>query len=71
MVFDLAEWSGFLSGLKLCVHCRDSFKVFLTSDVGVAIHWVGDKLVFDVIYLCSDGCFIHPYVLYCEVYSVG
>lgn len=70
-MFDLAKWSGFLSGLKLCTHCRHDFKVFLTSDVGVAIHWVGDKLVFDVILLCSDGSFFHPYVLYCEVYSVG
>jgi len=70
-VFGLVGWSGFLSGLHFCRGCRDEFKVRLSDDVGVAIHWVDGMICFDVFLLLSVGKRdMYPFVLYCEVYNV-
>lgn len=66
MVFGLVEWDGFLTGLHFC-HCRDTRKVRLGFDIGVVIHWVGDVLFFDVVFLFEGVA--ESYVLYREVYG--
>lgn len=63
----MSERGGVLCGLRFCSHCRDIFKVILSPNVGVVIHWVGEHMFFDVV-LCFEGCGA-SYVLYREVYA--
>jgi hypothetical protein len=60
------------SGLRFCPHCRQEFKVRLSSDIGVRLHWVGEQVCFDVDFLLFE---LFPecsgmLVLYREVYSI-
>jgi hypothetical protein len=58
------------SDVKVCSHCQIDYKVRLSSDIGVRLHWVGKFLYFEVVLLvftfipeCNTTC-----VLYREVY---
>ena len=67
----LSESSGLLSGLHFCSSCRDEYKLRLSRDIAVGIHWVDDMLHFDILLLLSVGAeFMYPFLLYCEVYGV-
>lgn len=54
--------------LDVCVHCRHSFTVKVSDDIGFRFCWVGDYYLFDVVLFFEGSHLFH--VLYRKVYVI-
>ena len=67
-----------IGDLEVCPHCRRSFRVRISEDIGFYAHWDGDYYLFDVVLLVPEDSIVHGLcrvylgtVLYREVYVLS
>ena len=53
--------------LKVCPHCHKDIIVRVSSNIGLAFHWVGDYFLVDVVLIFSKA--LPMAVLYREAYK--
>lgn len=70
VVISLVERDGLLSDLKVCSHHRHNYRVLLSSDIGVVIQWIDDKMYFFIVLRLPESK-KKNFILYNEFYTLN